>query len=242
MNYLIDKKIVFQPETRTLHSVGELEISITLSNQATRLLIELLKGNKTPQTKETLLKNVWEDYGLTPSNNNLYMAVSEIRKSFVSLGIEDMIISTIPKMGFLFSASIDVLEEGSKENNKKQVKKSKQKKTHIMVTVMVITIIITSLFYFYKKQKNFGKTIKTLKTTSATMQDKCTFYSLNKNSELYLPMVIGVLSKNKKLECSNHQKSVFYKIEGMKYIFTATCNGDKNKLSDCESYRVSTGV
>ncbi|MDE9437870.1 helix-turn-helix domain-containing protein [Xenorhabdus bovienii] len=66
--------------------------------------------------REDLLRRVWEDYGFTRSNNSLDVAVSEIRKSFKSLGRDPKIIITIPKVGFRFEGAVDpVIKPG--ENN-----------------------------------------------------------------------------------------------------------------------------
>lgn len=242
MNYVINREIVFSPEKKTLLLVEESEVSITLSNQATRLLVELIKGNKKPLAKEKLLKNVWEDYGLTPSNNNLYMAVSEIRKSFVSMGINEVFISTIPKTGFLFSASIDILESETVKNtndNKKKHSKSKIKKT----ALLLLLVIIPTFIYMYYKQNDFNNALTTAKIPSAEKYEKCTFYSLNENSEKHLSKIIDNLKKiNGNLECNIRNKNIFYQTDNSYFTFIASCEGDKNNLNECESYRITTGI
>lgn len=245
MNYVINKEIVFSPERRALLSVEHEEILITLSNQATRLLIEFIKGNKKPLTKETLLKNVWEDYGLTPSNNNLYMAVSEIRKSFVNLGVNEVIISTIPKTGFLFSASVDILEP--KKDNKKTSKKTsttiiKAKKIHIIIAMSMVFIIFITFIYVRGKINNFDHVLTETKTTSSEKIGMCTFYSLKKGSERHLNEVIETLKEKGKLECNTEVKSIFYQTDNENFTFIGSCDGDDKNLDECESYRITAGI
>ncbi|HIE1345149.1 TPA: winged helix-turn-helix domain-containing protein [Serratia marcescens] len=242
MNYVINREIVFCPAKRTLSLGNESDISITLSNQATRLLIEFIKGSKIPLAKEVLLKIVWEDYGLTPSNNNLYMAVSEIRKSFVNLGVNDMIISTIPKTGFLFSASVDMLESTPDDNVISKGKNEKFNKKTVIVITSLITFITAISVYVYNQQNSIGNALTNLKTTSAVTHEKCTFYSLDINSEKYLPKIMDILKQKGELECENNKKSIFYQTNNKTYIFAASCNGDKDKLRNCESYRITAGI
>ncbi|WGL77969.1 winged helix-turn-helix domain-containing protein [Serratia marcescens] len=243
MNYVINKEIVFSPERRALLSIEHDEILITLSNQATRLLVEFIKGNKKPLTKEILLKNVWEDYGLTPSNNNLYMAVSEIRKSFVNLGVNEVIISTIPKTGFLFSASVDILEstKDSEEISKHQeTKKTNPRKKQIITSI--IFLIFAIFIYVHGKINNFDNVLTKIETTSSKKIGKCTFYSLNKASEKHLTKIIDTLKNKGYLECNSEIKSIFYQTDNENFTFIGTCNGDDKDLGECESYRITAGI
>lgn len=49
---------------------------------------------------------MWEEFGFTPSGNNLNKAVSELRKSFQSLGEGHELIVTVPRYGFRFDADV----------------------------------------------------------------------------------------------------------------------------------------
>jgi cholera toxin transcriptional activator len=245
MNYVINREIIFRADLKTLSLYEEKETSITLSNQATRLLIEFIKGNKTPLSKEQLLKNVWEDYGLSPSNNNLYMAVSEIRKSFVNLGIDDVIISTIPKNGFIFSASVDILESTSDETEQREESKGGVRKLKIKTISSAISIIILLVFAFIfliNKNNIFESAITPVKISKTDSYGNCKFYSLNSFSEKYLPKIIDKLKKDEKLDCSKENKSIYYQTDNKTFTFIGLCDGDTSNLNDCESYRATTGI
>ncbi|WP_421081956.1 winged helix-turn-helix domain-containing protein, partial [Serratia fonticola] len=87
MLYIINGVIQYSPKLKELSLVQEEQNSLVLSNQASRLLMELIKNAGNDLSRDYLLKHTWEDFGLTPSNNNLYSAVSELRRAIASLGI-----------------------------------------------------------------------------------------------------------------------------------------------------------
>lgn len=110
MYYVLNKVLRFTPRTNELSIVNDYSNNILLSNSSTRLLSELIKNSNKINHRENLIKTVWEDYGYSPSNNNLYIALSEIRKSIVNLGIEPDFIITVPKQGIKLTADIDIFE------------------------------------------------------------------------------------------------------------------------------------
>lgn len=113
MYFILNKMVKFLPATSELSLVNDVGNSVLLSKAATRLLNELVKRSPEIVSREFLLKSVWEDYGYTPSYNNLYMAVSELRKSFSILGEVNDVIITVPKSGLRFDATIDILERNN---------------------------------------------------------------------------------------------------------------------------------
>ncbi|VTT28065.1 transcriptional regulator [Klebsiella pneumoniae] len=110
MYFVLNKMIKFLPMTNELSVVNDAGSSVLLSRASTRLLEELVKNPAEILARELLLKSVWEDYGYTPSYNNLYIAVSELRKSFLNLGEVNNIIITVPKSGLQLDATIDIFE------------------------------------------------------------------------------------------------------------------------------------
>ncbi|MFA3781237.1 transcriptional regulator [Yersinia sp. 1652 StPb PI] len=107
MKYILNLTIVFNPSEKILMELNDEERAVTLSNPATRLLLEFIKHQNQPIEREVLLKNVWEDYGFTASNSNLNAYVSELRKALTALGENPQVITTIPKHGFQFTARIE---------------------------------------------------------------------------------------------------------------------------------------
>ncbi|AJJ18737.1 DNA-binding transcriptional activator CadC [Yersinia intermedia] len=107
MKYILNLTIVFNPSEKILMELNDEERAVTLSNPASRLLLEFIKHQNEPIERDVLLKNVWEDYGFTASNSNLNAYVSELRKALAAFGEDPQIITTIPKYGFQFTARIE---------------------------------------------------------------------------------------------------------------------------------------
>jgi len=126
MYYILNKNIKYDPAINELSLIEEANNSLLLSNAGSRLLRELIKNRDVVISREQLLKNVWEDYGYTPSNNNLYMAVSEIRKSFISLGENKDLIVTTPKVGLRLHAEIDIFDVEGVQTSTTLVKNSEE--------------------------------------------------------------------------------------------------------------------
>ncbi|CAO95304.1 transcriptional regulatory protein [Erwinia tasmaniensis Et1/99] len=122
MYFILNKTIKFYPDTNELAIINEQDNSIVLSKPASRLLLTLINHLNVVVTRDYLLKTVWEDYGYTPSNNNLYMAISELRKSFSSLNGGESILVTVPKVGLRLEALVDALEKGGNAEEKKETR------------------------------------------------------------------------------------------------------------------------
>lgn len=61
MKYLIDLTMLYEVDTGMIMINGEEESSIKLSNQAGRLLYELIINNGKTLDRDDLIKKVWED-------------------------------------------------------------------------------------------------------------------------------------------------------------------------------------
>lgn len=110
MYFILNKGIKFTPETNELSLIPDGKNGILISNAASRLLVEMVRNANEVVSRDVLLQKVWEDYGFKTSYNNLYMAVSEIRKTFEILGCNKTVIITIPKVGIKLVADIDIFD------------------------------------------------------------------------------------------------------------------------------------
>ncbi|WP_407028973.1 winged helix-turn-helix domain-containing protein [Serratia marcescens] len=108
MKYIIDLCVIYDANACRLQLIDNDESSIRISNPASRLLIEMLTHPNIPLKREVLIKKVWEEYGFSGSSISLNVAVSEIRKAFKLLGRETSPIKTLAKVGFCFTAMIDI--------------------------------------------------------------------------------------------------------------------------------------
>ncbi|WP_196062173.1 MULTISPECIES: winged helix-turn-helix domain-containing protein [unclassified Serratia (in: enterobacteria)] len=116
MKYIINLTLIFDPESRLLMLRNNTQLTVGLSNPATRLLSELIKNNKTELTREILLKHVWEDFGFSPSGATLSNHISELRKAFEALGMSKDILLTVPRIGFKLDAEIHPETKLAKES------------------------------------------------------------------------------------------------------------------------------
>lgn len=106
MFFICNNSLLFDPEAHAISLVGQPETVLTLSAPAVRLLQEFIRHKGHDLSREELITRVWEEYGFTPSGNNLNKAVSELRKSFQLLGEHHDYIVTIPRHGFRFVADV----------------------------------------------------------------------------------------------------------------------------------------
>ncbi|BEM64690.1 transcriptional regulator [Serratia marcescens] len=174
MHFILNKKINFSAESGRLSIINEKENSVLLSKPATRLLFTLIGKANVIISREELLKSVWEDYGLTPSNNNLYIAISEIRKSFLALGEAEAIIKTIPRVGLKLEAEIDICKESVKKTND-NTKKIKHIKTALILSSLFV--ITSAIFYTF----SFKNTVK------VELHQERLFFKHN-SCDIYLPL------------------------------------------------------
>ncbi|USR65433.1 helix-turn-helix domain-containing protein [Providencia stuartii] len=119
-DYIIDERYIFEQKTSLIYLKLDHSQNIELSKPATRLFNEIISLNlkKGIATRDELLTNVWEEYGLVGSNNNLNTYISEIRKKLELIGIDPQSIVTIPKKGFRLETptSIHKLEDLTQKN------------------------------------------------------------------------------------------------------------------------------
>lgn len=106
MFFICNNSLLFDPESHAISLVGQPESVLTLSAPAVRLLQEFIKHRGRDLSRDELIARVWEAFGFTPSGNNLNKAVSELRKSFQSLGEGHEFIVTVPRYGFRFEADV----------------------------------------------------------------------------------------------------------------------------------------
>lgn len=97
--------MLFDPEAHAISLVGQPESVLTLSAPAVRLLQEFIKHKGCDLSREELITRVWEEFGFTPSGNNLNKAVGECVKLPVS-GRGSRIYRDRARYGFRFEADV----------------------------------------------------------------------------------------------------------------------------------------
>lgn len=117
MIYRINETIIYNPDDGTVNVVDDISqtvvAEISLAPTANRLLNILISHQGSVLQREELLEQVWDNYGLKSSNNSLNQYVSMLRRNFADLGLEEMSIVTVPRVGFMFSQDLQVVTEST---------------------------------------------------------------------------------------------------------------------------------
>jgi DNA-binding winged helix-turn-helix (wHTH) protein len=108
MKFLFNKHVIFDSDTGLLAAHDEQDDPVQISNPTKRLLLLLLQHQGEVVNRDVIFKKVWDDFGMVSSNNNLNHCISKLRRILRNLGLEEEIITTVPKMGFMFQKEIDV--------------------------------------------------------------------------------------------------------------------------------------
>lgn len=108
MKYRFNDHILFDADTRTLSPTDFSDDPISISSPSKRLLLLLIAHHGEAVGRELIFKKVWDDYGMVSSNNNLNQCVSKLRRVIKNLGVEDEVIVTVPKVGFMLRDEITI--------------------------------------------------------------------------------------------------------------------------------------
>lgn len=106
MIYTIDGSITYNTDDCTLSHLPTQE-SLSLSLSAGRLFERLLTSEGAILSRDSLLTEVWDKYGLRGSNSNLNQYLSILRRALAAYGCDNLII-TIPKVGIRLNTDIPV--------------------------------------------------------------------------------------------------------------------------------------
>jgi len=118
--YVINDKVMFSPDTNSLHALDGAANPIFLHTPSSQCLLILLQNNNAVVSQKILFEEVWEKNGTLVSANTLYQNIALLRKALKTLSIDEEIIKTIPKQGFKLSAQVsyrEYLDGGSCDEN-----------------------------------------------------------------------------------------------------------------------------
>lgn len=108
MKYRFNDRVLFDGDSGTLGPSDFSDEPTAISNPAKRLLLLLIANYGKPVEREVIFKKVWDDYGMISSNNNLNQCVSKLRRVLKVMEIDDEVIATVPKIGFMLRREIQV--------------------------------------------------------------------------------------------------------------------------------------
>ncbi|MBC3377669.1 winged helix-turn-helix transcriptional regulator [Serratia fonticola] len=265
MKYTINLIVVFDPDHRTLALNNNNQTTIELSKPSCRVLNEFIKNNGENLSRDALLRNAWEDYGFSPSNASLNNCVSDLRKSFVSLGIEKPIIITLPRLGFRMEAEIHptpkqtvdtkINKEEAVATKPEKVATLKQdetitplplvmpdrliKKSMLIPIMALMTVLaIIGLALLLSAPSNQFKLIGTYK--------QCDIYSIRKDPVPGSEFRAKKMLETEKLDCELVRQDIFYTEERpdndlFKRTFLAACkkNQTGSDYQYCKTFKIN---
>ncbi|HGM6860369.1 TPA: transcriptional regulator [Serratia rubidaea] len=252
MYFILSNSLTFDPETKTLSLFDQPESTVNLSAPAVRLLLEFIKNRRKEISRDMLITRVWQDFGYTPSGNNLNKAVSEIRKAFQLLGVHTSPIVTIPGVGFYFDAdvveqkhpskNVPVQQPTPKETVVKQKKNGIFKLRHhcfFAALAIAITVVMGHSISEYRMKKSEITTLPSEKF------EQCTIWRVNAHERpLTLSKLSALLEKNN-VSCQKEKYDIYYFDDHLPIIFAdevfiGTCPMNKDSL--CKTIRYKSGI
>ena len=119
MKFIINGQVIFDPDAGTLSLLNDADDPVQISNPAKRLFSLLITHQGEVVSREIIFKKVWDDFGMVSSNNNLNQCISKLRRIIKNFGVDEEIIATIPKMGFMVRPQIrlEALPEATLQQN-----------------------------------------------------------------------------------------------------------------------------
>lgn len=112
---IINDSLVYLPEEHRLIPLGVRGKETVLNVPASRCLQLLLKQPGITVSQSEFFSEVWEKNGQHITANTLYQNISLLRKGMREAGLAKNVIRTVPKIGVVYSGTVEVLEEENEE-------------------------------------------------------------------------------------------------------------------------------
>lgn len=249
MFFICNNSLLFDPEAHAISLVGQPETVLTLSAPAVRLLQEFIKHKGRDLSREELIARVWEEFGFTPSGNNLNKAVSELRKSFQSLGEGYEFIVTVPRYGFRFEADV-IFQPGENSHSAapqpssvpQEVKPRRASMKKWAIVAVLIVAALGAALYFSRQQSIFVPAkLKPVKDKIA----RCSIWIINDHGR---PLVLSKLAERleaSNVACEREEYDIYYfsarfSLSAADEVFIGACPASQSSL--CKTIRYKGGA
>ncbi|MCM7531135.1 winged helix-turn-helix domain-containing protein [Enterobacter quasiroggenkampii] len=249
MFFICNNSLLFDPEAHAISLVGQPESVLTLSAPAVRLLQEFIKHKGHDLSREELITRVWEEFGFTPSGNNLNKAVSELRKSFQSLGEGHEFIVTVPRYGFRFDADV-IFQPGENSHSAapqpssvpQEVKPRRASMKKWAIVAVLIVAALGAALYFSRQQGIFiPAKLKPVKEKIA----RCSIWIINDHGR---PLVLSKLAERleaNNVACEREAYDIYYfsarfSLSAADEVFIGACPVSQSSL--CKTIRYKGGA
>jgi DNA-binding winged helix-turn-helix (wHTH) protein len=105
---IINRNIVYNKYKSTVHNISDDEFIVTLQNPANQCLAILIEKYPEIVHQDYFFYHVWEKNGLPVNVNTFYQTISLIRKALKSVGLEENIIKTTPRLGLNIPEYVEI--------------------------------------------------------------------------------------------------------------------------------------
>ncbi|WP_051916501.1 MULTISPECIES: helix-turn-helix domain-containing protein [unclassified Serratia (in: enterobacteria)] len=111
--FLLDDVILFSISNRKLfyyidepseHSMFFKAVSLN-ETQSRLLIFLLINSQNVVIDKNDIMKNVWDEFSLSSSNQRLWQTINELRKKLSSIGLPDDFIGNVHGVGYSIGSS-----------------------------------------------------------------------------------------------------------------------------------------
>lgn len=248
MFFICNSSLLFDPDAHAISIVGQPESVLTLSAPAVRLLQEFIRHKGRDLSREELIARVWEEFGFTPSGNNLNKAVSELRKSFHALGDSHEFIVTVPRFGFRFDADVifrpaeRVMPEAPQPPAKPPFRfKRLFQKRWLALALLIGLAAGGSLFFNRQLDITVPATLKPVREKIAG----CRLWLVNDHGRpLVLSRLAGLLKQNN-VACEREAYNIYYfsarfSLSAADEVFIGACPVSETSL--CKTIRYKSGA
>lgn len=243
MFFICNNSLLFDPEAHAISIVGQPESVLTLSAPAVRLLQEFIRHKGRDLSREELITRVWEEFGFTPSGNNLNKAVSELRKSFHALGDSHDYIVTVPRFGFRFYADVifKLAESVTPEVSQPSGYKRLSKKWWLVLAVLTTSVVGFSLFFSRQLEITVPATLKPVKEKIAG----CRLWVINDHGRPLVLSKLAELLKKNNVACEREEYNIYYfsarfSLAAADEVFIGACPVSEASL--CKTIRYKSGA
>lgn len=254
MFYTINNTINFRDTDGVIWLVQDEESSISLTTTTSRLLAFLLERQGVVVNRDEILSQVWDAHGLRSSNNSLNKYISDLRNIFRNLGYSEEIIITVPRIGFMFSADVElekhIVDDQRQNTPSIAIENDSQKKRRGTIILITAGILLAALFWLLKDNILINKNSSELlpqKTWSVGKVNGCNVFTFtsasSETARIKLAIVKDILDAEK-MTCQADGNIYFQAAEPVLYgsagrVFLSVCRNSDNagkSFSSCYNF------
>lgn len=241
MKYLLADALIYDNEDGSLSLKGEAhEESQILTSTANHIFSLLIAHHGMVVERETFLQEVWDERGLTGSNNSLNQYISILRKLLDSMMPDATFIVTVPKTGFMFSSEISV-QPLTRDTSPSPVASARaHRRPSLAVLLWALTLVIAVICGVVILQKTSPLISERYLLTHI---GDCPVYTFTPLADVFQKQAITFtrqIQQDSKLTCLENsvfyvhiQNTLFYGDKGR--LVLSQCSRSSKKTSTCRT-------